>query len=426
MLAQFYPPIIGGEERHVRNLSLGLARRGHDVTVATLRQDGLPDFEVEGGVKIRRLQGTVQRLSSVFAEPERTFSPPLPDPEIVYGLAKAIGEDRPQVVHAHNWFLHSFLPLKRPQGPRFVVTLHDFSLICARKIAMHRGSLCSGPGLSKCLACAGEHYGRLKGSVTAVSNWASSALERRVVDKFLAVSSAVAAGNGLSEGDVPYEVVPNFVPDDVAELRDAPAAYLDLLPQPGYLLYVGDLTKLKGVHTLIAAYARLKSAPPLVLIGRRGPDTPSELPENVHIFNDWPHAAVMHAWSRCLMGFSPSILPEACATVAMEAMSIGKPFIATRVGGNVDLVDHERSGLLVAPDDADELAAAIRRLLDDPGLRERMSVAALLKVEVFKEHSVIPRIEDVYANLLLRGSDASVAARPSTTGQPPRRWADLG
>ena len=51
MLAQFYPPTIGGEERHVRNLSAALARRGHDVTVATLQQSGLPNVEMDGDVK---------------------------------------------------------------------------------------------------------------------------------------------------------------------------------------------------------------------------------------------------------------------------------------------------------------------------------------------------------------------------------------
>jgi glycosyltransferase involved in cell wall biosynthesis len=426
MLAQFYPPTIGGEERHVRNLSAALARRGHDVTVATLQQSGLPNVEMDGDVKIRRLQGSVQRLTAVFAEPERTFAPPFPDPELVYGLANVIAEERPHVVHAHNWLLHSFLPLKRRNGPRFVVTLHDFSLVCARKIAMYQGELCSGPGLRKCLSCTGAHYGRTKGSVTALSNWASAALERRLVDKFLAVSSAVAAGNGLARSNVPYEVIPNFVPDDVAKLSAETPSNLDLLPEPGYLLYVGDLIALKGVRTLIDAYASLESAPPLVLIGRQGPDTPTELPPNVHIFNNWPHAAIMHAWDRSLFGLAPSILPEACATVVMEAMSLGKPVIATRVGGMVDLVDDEKTGLLVPPNDADALAGAMRRLLQDSDLRARMSTAALTKVEQFRARTVVPRIEDVYSKLLAVEGDTCMTGVPQTRRQSPTRWADLG
>ena len=52
MLAQFYPPIIGGEERHVRNLSIDLVARGHDVAVATLCHDGAPEMECDQGVRI--------------------------------------------------------------------------------------------------------------------------------------------------------------------------------------------------------------------------------------------------------------------------------------------------------------------------------------------------------------------------------------
>jgi hypothetical protein len=64
MMAQFYPPIIGGEERHVRNLSLALAKRGHAVSVATVWQRGLEECQLDEGITVRRLCGTVQRCSA--------------------------------------------------------------------------------------------------------------------------------------------------------------------------------------------------------------------------------------------------------------------------------------------------------------------------------------------------------------------------
>ncbi len=57
MLAQFYPPAIGGEERHVRDLSIELAARGHDISLATLWHKGLADFEIDQGVRIGVEQG---------------------------------------------------------------------------------------------------------------------------------------------------------------------------------------------------------------------------------------------------------------------------------------------------------------------------------------------------------------------------------
>jgi glycosyltransferase involved in cell wall biosynthesis len=237
MLAQFYPPIIGGEERHVRNLSLALVNRSHSVSVATVSQHGLKECEVDQGVNVRRLHGTMQRSSALFSDADRKYAPPFPDPELVRGLRQIASEFNPDVVHAHNWLIHSYLPLKRANGPRLVVTLHDMSLACVQKNAMRNGVPCSGPGLGKCLRCAGAFYGPLKGRMAAIANWTSGALERRVVDKFLAVSSAVAAGNGLVDDGLLFEVVPNFVADEIALLRGHEPR-LEQLPREPYVLFV--------------------------------------------------------------------------------------------------------------------------------------------------------------------------------------------
>jgi hypothetical protein len=63
LLAQWYHPVIGGEETHVRTLAHEVARRGHEVTVATLHQPGQPDAELDGAVRIRRIRAAVQRTA---------------------------------------------------------------------------------------------------------------------------------------------------------------------------------------------------------------------------------------------------------------------------------------------------------------------------------------------------------------------------
>ena len=400
-MAQFYPPAMGGEERHSRELSIALAARGHDVTVATLAQPGLPEREIDNGVKIVRVSGLLQRQTALFSDAKRTHAPPFPDPLIARNLARIVNEARIEIVHAHNWLLHSFLPLKRAGGPGLIVTLHDLSLACATKNSIYNGSNCSGPGVSKCLSCAGRHYGTFKGAATTMGNWISGFAERRLVDRFLPVSQAVAMGNGLDRGPAPYEVVPNFIRDSVADAA-APPEYINKLPREPYLLFVGDLREFKGVHVLLTAYQRLASAPPLVLIGRRCPDTPTTLPENVHMFHDWPHAAVMHAWRNCLAGVLPSIGPEACATVIMEAMAMGKPVVASRIGGNPDIVEDSTSGILVAPGDPVALADALRKISSETELREALAKGASLRVQVFKASSVVPRIESIYRDVLSR------------------------
>ena len=93
LLSQFYPPVIGGEERHVRNLGAALAQRGHEVCVGTLRRPGSPDVEMDGAVRVHRLSGTLQRLSGLHVDSERRHAPPFPDPELMLALKRLVASE---------------------------------------------------------------------------------------------------------------------------------------------------------------------------------------------------------------------------------------------------------------------------------------------------------------------------------------------
>ncbi len=221
MLIDSYPPAIGGAQQYARNLSIALVNRGHDVAVATLANAGQEPFEVDAGVRVYRLRGTLQRSEGSFRDPGRTYAPPIPDPELVRALRDVIRRERPDIVHSHNWMVRSFLPLKRWSRAKLVATVHDYSLSCATWILMRDGEPCSGPGPVKCIDCAKKNYaGLAKGTGVAVGNWAMAARERRQVDMFVPVSEAVAAGNRLPTGPTPYRIIPNFIPDDVGDLHD--------------------------------------------------------------------------------------------------------------------------------------------------------------------------------------------------------------
>ncbi len=271
MLAQFYPPMIGGEERHVRNLSIELAARGHDVAVATLGQANVPDFECDQGVRIYRICASMQRVSGLFREKGRRHSPPFPDPEALWALRRIIIQERPEIVHAHNWIVHSFTPLKAWSKAKLVVTLHDCSLVCAKQQFVYHEALCSGTGLIKCLGCASENYGVAKGVPITLANWFWGRVEAQTVDMFLPVSRAIAEANQLSRQRVSYRIIPNFIPNDVATSTADTDPLLAQLPLNNYLLFVGNVGRDKGVEVLLRAYAEMRSRVPLILIGQPEP-----------------------------------------------------------------------------------------------------------------------------------------------------------
>jgi glycosyltransferase involved in cell wall biosynthesis len=399
MISDFYPPFLGGVEVLVSGLSRELVRRGHDVAVATLAAPGLAARELDAGVRVHRIRSATQRAERLFASSARPWAPPTPDPGAVAGLRRVLDAERPDVVHGHDWLARSFLPLKRRGGPRFVMSLHYFTLSCPKKNLMHEGHPCSGPAPAKCLVCAGHHYGRAKGTLVVAGQRAAAPVEARLVDLFVPVSEATAAGNGLTpSGALPYEVVPNLVP---AAADAAPhEALLSELPHEPFLLFVGDIRRDKGVHVLLDAYARLQPRPALVLMGKVWPDTPRTLPAGAILLRDWPNAAVRAAMGRCLALVAPSVWPEPFGIVVAEALSAGRPVVASRIGGIPEIVHDRREGLLVEPDDAPALAAALARIAGDGALRDALAANARARSAAFTPAAVVPRFEAVYERVL--------------------------
>ena len=400
MLAQFYPPTIGGEERHVADLSIDLAARGHDVSVATLWHKGFPQFEIDRGVRIYRIRGTMQRMSILFSENGRQYAPPFPDPEVLWALRRIILEEQPDIVHAHNWIVHSFTPLKAWSKAKLVMTLHDYSLVCVQKRLMYQGVRCTGPSFMKCLNCATDFYGIVKGPPSTLADGIWGEIERRAVDMFLPVSQAVAEETQLAKYKLPYRIIPNFIPDLADIACDDANPFLAQLPNEDFLLFVGAVRPDKGVDILLQAYAKMGSQVPLVLIGQPTAGLYKSLPPNVLLMGGWPHDAVMGAWSRCSIALMPSVWLDPCPTVAMEAMVMGKPVIAACSGGLSDIVMDGETGFLVPPGDPQALREAIQCLLDDPARRERMGTMARQRVMEFQAKAVVPRIEQVYHELL--------------------------
>jgi glycosyltransferase involved in cell wall biosynthesis len=93
----------------------------------------------------------------------------------------------------------------------------------------------------------------------------------------------------------------------------------------------------------------------------------------------------------------PSRSPEPFGRSVIEAMSFGVPVVASRAGGVVEIVDEGSNGLLFEPGNVEELAAAVTRLLGDPGTAARMARAARETVVTrFSASGHARRMEDVF------------------------------
>ncbi|OYD68851.1 glycosyltransferase family 4 protein [Rhodococcus sp. OK302] len=407
-----YPPAKGGLERTVQALATGLSADGTEVSVATLGRNGAEPPSLDGSVTIHRLDGWTRFLRRFTADPSHQFHPTAPDPALVRRLQEIIDLQRPDIVHAHGWILHSCLRLRLPPTTALVATLHDYGLNCAKKTLVHRETLdtvCPGPSIRRCLACASAFYGAPKG-VPLVLGLTESRHRLGRVTMFLPISAAVADACLKGVSPERFTVVPSFVPDTVSTEGQS-VDTSDFLPHKDFLLFVGAVGPHKGIDTLLHAHRLMRNPIPLVVIGMLRPDSPpfhtpagDSAARPVTVLTDLSHEQVIAAMRLSRIVCVPSRWAEPQGLVAIEAMTVGTPVVASDVGGLHEVVHHERTGLLVRPGNTQSLAAALDRLLEDPGLRTQLVDAGRIRAHDYTESTVIPDVRRAYTQALARRS----------------------
>jgi glycosyltransferase involved in cell wall biosynthesis len=156
--------------------------------------------------------------------------------------------------------------------------------------------------------------------------------------------------------------------------------------QKDTVLFFGRIWPYKGLEYLIAAEPTISAACPNArfVIAGRGEDLDRYQammlhPERFEVLNKYiPREDVPRLFQQASIVVLPYIEASQSAVIPL-AYAFGKPVVATAVGGIPDVVDHERTGLLVPPRDSDALAQAVINLLEDQETRHQMGQRALEK-----------------------------------------------
>ncbi len=179
--------------------------------------------------------------------------------------------------------------------------------------------------------------------------------------------------------------------------------------------FVGRFNRWKGHLLFLEAFERLMKTPGpgarAVLVGGAPPGEPFHLETlRARIKSSNVRDLVMQldfqenvweVWDGCDVAVVPSLEPEPFGLVAIEAMAAGKPVIAARHGGLVDIVDDRRTGLLFTPRDVDSLIAAMDELRRSATARREMGAAARVRQQtLFSLESQVVAFEQCYAELL--------------------------
>lgn len=268
---------------------------------------------------------------------------PLRSREDCAAVAEILQRDRPDVVHLHNpnpLISMSVVRVARDHGVPVVMTVHNHRHTCVKGTFRRDGHACHD--------CSGKRVpypGVLHGcyrdsrlqSVPAVASLAAHRSTYQLVDRYLAISSAMR--DSIVRGGVPAErvtVKPNSVPDPGA-------------PTPvradGRLTFVGRLDEDKGVLLLLEAWCAGAARPghELTLIGSgplldRAQQVAAQRPD-VRVTGQLPAAEVDRRVRESTALLMPSLWEEPFGLVAVEALARARPVMTTGAGGLGDIVD---------------------------------------------------------------------------------------
>lgn len=292
-------------------------------------------------------------------------------------LSDLLREIRPDVAHLQNIHSHltpSILHALRDAGIPAVWTLHDFKLICPDSHLRSHGRVCEDCKGNRFYSCVLKRC--KKGSFAASLVAALEAGVHSLLDLPSLVGRFISPSEFLRDKFVEFgwprerlAHVPNFLPREL--LSDWG------VEDGGYALFLGRLEPWKGVHTLLAACARL---PDLRLILAGDGSARSDLEATIarqqltgtRLAGHLEGRALRELLARASFVVAPSEGYENCPYSVMEAMAAGKPVLASELGGHPELVTDGETGLLVEPGDPAMLADALGRLASDAQLRRRL------------------------------------------------------
>jgi glycosyltransferase involved in cell wall biosynthesis len=321
-----------------------LQQKGHIVSTLLFDNEGMDGFikKVERGV-----QALYNRRSARIVE-------------------RAIREFEPDLVHVHNIFFTaspSVIRVAANRGLPVVLTLHNYRLICANALLLRDNEVCN-LCVQKVFPLDGIRYKCYRGSavetglVTAVTGWHKLIRTwQKKVDAYITLTGfALSRFRDSSMAPVQdrLRLLPNFIFDPGP--GEPPGERKD------FFLFVGRLSREKGAHTLLEAFARLPESK-LVIIGdgpeRERMEEVGRSSPNIVFAGRKGKAEVLQAMKECKALLFPSIWYEGLPFTIIEAFAVGTPVFASAIGAMQELIRDGYNGFHFPPGDAETLRKKI-------------------------------------------------------------------
>ena len=205
-----------------------------------------------------------------------------------------------------------------------------------------------------------------------------------------------------------YNVIPNGI--DVDFLSQKVPLFDAFNDGKLNLLFVGRMEKRKGLPYLLGAFSRLKWEYPNLRLLVVGPGNPGKECyrlmgerniQDVVFLGEVSEEAKRRYLHTADIFCAPNIGKESFGLILGEAMAASRPIVASNIDGFARVITNGIEGFLVTPKSEEQLAIALKRLIDDVGLRERMGQNGRKTVEAYRWERVTERVEKYYRKAMI-------------------------
>ena len=394
--------VKGGAERYYLDLSRRLEERGHTVYPFAMHQERNESSAYEryfvGEVDYHATNGLLGKLRQGL----RTIY----NRETVRQVESLVAQEKPQIAHFHNIYHQLSLSLVTALGRLgvpMVQTLHDYKIVCPGYLLMTGGEICE-----RCKG--GKYYSAVRHR--CLMNAYGPSLIGYLEASFHAWMNTYAK--------ISYWLCPSrFLLEKVAEFgvpREKLIHFPYFLPLEGYrpayaasdyFIYLGRLSREKGVATLLGALQRRGGRKLTCRILGEGPlEEPlkrqaAEWGLKGVEFSGYLQGEALQATIRnAAFTVVPSEWYENLPFAVLESFALGTPVVGARQGGIPEMVLHEETGLCFTSGSTHELAAALDWMEAHSERRCAMGRAARALVEErYAPEEHLTRLEALYAKL---------------------------
>lgn len=389
----------GGSEKYYFELAKLLKEKGHDITFFSMKD--------EKNIKTDCKEYFVDPIDLNTGSKLKAF-------DVIYSkenekkMEQVLEDFKPDIVHLNNFqrqlSASIIKPIKKKNIP-IVFSAHDVQAICPSIVMLDSNKkICEKCMRGKYINCIKKKCikdSNLKSILGAIEGkyYRNKKIYTQKIDKIITPSEFYRT-KLIEDGIEKDKIIAlhNFINVD---------EYNVPREDEGYALYIGRLSKEKGIFNLIEAISQLKEGE--LRIAGDGPEKEAiiqfiqenHLEDRIKLLGFLEKNEIKEQIRKCRFVVVPSIWYENCPYSVMETLTIGKPVVGARIGGIPELVQNQYTGMTYKFDNIEELSNNMKVLFNDKELAEKLGNNAKEQAKkLYTKNLYYDKIIKIYTDLI--------------------------